>query len=56
MSKKCQARVVEACVESSLLYDCQATEWPASEANASERSEHVGCEEVFECKECEMED
>ena len=27
MSKRCQARVVEACVESSLLYDCQARVW-----------------------------
>ena len=27
MSKKRQARVVEACVESSLLYDCQARVW-----------------------------
>ena len=27
MSKKVQARVVEACVESSLLYDCQARVW-----------------------------
>ena len=27
MSKKWQARVVEACVESSLLYDCQARMW-----------------------------
>ena len=27
MSKKCQARVVEACVESSLLYDCHSRVW-----------------------------
>ena len=27
MSKRWQARIVEACVESSLLYDCQARVW-----------------------------
>jgi hypothetical protein len=27
MSKRCQGRVVEACVESSMLYDCQARVW-----------------------------
>ena len=27
MSKRCQARVVETCVESSLLYDCNARVW-----------------------------
>jgi hypothetical protein len=33
MSKKCQARVVEACVESSLLYDCQARVWYVKDMN-----------------------
>ena len=33
MSKKWQARVVEACVESSLLYDCQARVWYVRDIN-----------------------
>ena len=34
MSKRWQARVVEACVESSLLYDCQARVWYKKEERA----------------------
>ena len=34
MSKKVQARVVEACVESSLLYDCQARVWYKKDVRA----------------------
>ena len=33
MSKRMQGRVVEACVESSLLYDCQARMWYKREVN-----------------------
>ena len=34
MSKRSQARVVEACVESSLLYDCQARVWYKKDVRA----------------------
>ena len=37
MSKRCQARVVEACVESSLLYDCQARTWWVKEVKRMQR-------------------
>lgn len=37
MSKRCQARVAEACVESSLLYDCQARMWYKKEIDRMQR-------------------
>ena len=33
MSKKMQARIVETCVESTMLFDCQARTWQISEIN-----------------------
>ena len=33
MSKTMQARVIEACVESTLLFDCQARTWHMTEIN-----------------------
>ena len=37
MSKKMQARVVSACVESALLFDCQVRVWYVSELNRMQR-------------------
>ena len=33
MSKRMQAKIVEACVESTMLFDCQARSWQVSEMN-----------------------
>ena len=37
MSKKMQARVVEVCVESALLFDCQVRVWQVRELNRMQR-------------------
>ena len=37
LSKRWQGRIVQACVESSLLYDCQATVWYKRDVNKLQR-------------------